>query len=315
MAVQVIIDFMYLYYKYMNSINTNKIRRLSATVPVIDGDGIESIQTIDISKVYYPLSEIEKIRRSTEKIFPPNEVVLSVCFDSPSHDRKDIDAEYKSNRSSSRLSSEDFGEINAIKKLLENAGYNVYKLEGVEADDIVYNLIRMYSSQFEANIIYTPDTDLMVNISDNVGIRRYKWGRGRRDPYTAISVRNYSEYTLNEFGVEVPYNAIMLYKALCGDKSDKVSGIKGFGPVAFSKFIQHCEDYGVTNWHCMSDPNCVANLIRNIRYFNDAEVNQALHSLELVKPKVLDVTAPISKSSIEKREAAYLPLGMKSLIQ
>ena len=316
MQAHIIIDFMYLYYKYLRSINTGRIRRLTTTA-IIETDGVKTEQVIDISKVFYPLSEIEKIRRSTEKLFQAGEVTLSICFDSPSHERKSIDAEYKSNRSDSRLSEEDFSDIDMIRTLLERANYNVYKVPEVEADDIIYNLVRMHSNNFDANIIYTPDTDLMVNIKDNVGIRRYKWTRskGRKDPYTAISVKNYMQYCVEEFGVAVPYNAIMLYKALCGDKSDKVSGIKGFGPIAFNKFIKYCEDYGISNWQCMNDPNCVANLIQNLGYFSTEAKAEALHSLELVKPMVFDVDAPTNKSSIENRIEAYAPFEMKSLIQ
>ena len=43
-------------------------------------------------------------------------------------------------------------------------------------------------------------------------------------------------------GVHVPYNSILLFKMIRGDKSDNIVGVKGVGPKAYNKFISQMTD-------------------------------------------------------------------------
>ena len=79
------------------------------------------------------------------------DVTISICFDSKS-DRKSEDSEYKANRKSSLVDS-DFAKIQLTKRILTMVGYNVYQIEGCEADDLVYSLVQMYKNQFDATYI------------------------------------------------------------------------------------------------------------------------------------------------------------------
>lgn len=156
---------MHIYYKYFFQLRENKIKRLSSTI-----DGEER----DTSLVYYTIRDIENIRKNLEGL--GHDLTMSICFDMKSK-RKDQDAEYKSGRANS-LDDGDFGNLIVIEAMLKDAGYNVYKFEGYEADDIVNYLIRQYSNEYEYNIIYTNDKDLLINIKDNVGVMRFKQYKG-----------------------------------------------------------------------------------------------------------------------------------------
>lgn len=309
MRVHVIVDYMFLYYKYANTIKSGRIRRLTADIPLQGNtDGLETYK-LDISNVYYPIKEIEGFRKTFEK--EGHDVKVSICFDAPSPERKDKDIEYKSNRSASRLGDDDFSLINITKELLTQAGHNVYIKESTEADDLINNLVRVYKDIFDFTVIYTPDTDILVNINKNVGVNRYKAKKG----YTAISVRNYESYCMQEFGCTIKYNSILLYKSLCGDKSDKVAGIKGFGPAAYERFIRYLDTLDRSiDWDNMVNPDYIKQVLVGSEYFKEEQLNQALHSLDMVKPFVFEVEQPKLKSTKEQRREAYTPMQMVSLV-
>lgn len=306
MRVHIIVDFMFLYYKYMNTIKSGRIKRLTAEIPMQGETGGIETQLMDISNIYYPIKEIEGFRKTFEK--EGNDVTMSICFDAPSRKRKDKDIEYKSNRAASRLESDDFSQIEIIRELLTEAGHNVYWREDTEADDIIYNLVRLYKDCYDFTVIYTPDTDILVNINNNVGVQRYKATKG----YTAVSKVNYEQYCMKEFGCTIKYNGILLYKCLCGDKSDKVAGIKRFGPAAYEKFICSIENYA--EWENMTNPDYIEELLKKSNYFSEDALNQAIHSLGMVKPYIFEVNQPKLKSTSEQRKKAYLSMQMVSLV-
>ena len=306
MRIHLIIDFMHLYYKYKFTIESGRIRRLTTD---IDNVGISQREEVDISYVYYPLKEIEGFRRMYEN--DGNEVIISVCFDSKSK-RTEIDPSYKSSRVS-KLKPDDMNNIEVIKTLLGRAGYNTYWIAGMEADDIIANLINKYSSNFDFNIIYTNDTDILVNVRKGVGVGRYKIRKG----YTSVGLRNFSTYCSEEFKCNIPYNGILLYKVLCGDKSDEVKGVQGFGPAAFNRFVDHIGNN--IDWTCMADERYLTMLLHNSRdYLGDSAVEQALGCLELIKHvdiPIGELMIPNRVSSNILRQEAYGPFKMNSLIE
>lgn len=306
MNVHLLVDFMYLFYKYKFTIESNRIRRLTSTVECIADDGTVQVQQVDMSKVYYPLKEIEGFRREFEG--EGHNVTMSICFDSPSI-RKNINAEYKSNRVN-KLTDDDFEKIAFIRELLDKAGYNVYYIEGYEADDIIANLLHLYRDNFDFNVVYTPDTDLAVHLSDKVGIMRYKAGKN----YVPISVKNVQQYISQEFKCNIPPNGLLLYKVLCGDKSDAIKGLKGFGPVAFNTYIGYIKDK--VDWTQMNDINYVRQVILDSNYFDEVALRQIDEALSMVRyMEIESLEAPVKVSTQETRASAYLPYQMKSLVE
>jgi len=306
--VHLIIDFQYLYHRHIYSINAGRKRRLSCMV-----DGVE----VDTTRIYYPLKDFESFRRYWESL--GKEVTISVCFDSKS-DRKEADEDYKSNRGG-RFDSVDFEAINTIRELMSEAGYNIYKEDGKEADDLIADLIKRYENDFDFTVIYTPDSDMMCYLSEKVGIMRYKTGgNGKKGDFssshTPVSINNFAEYMSAELKCDIRLNTIILYKALCGDKSDCIKGVKGFGPKAFDKFMSHLDEKG-TDYEVLVQPSKVKKLILDeVDYLGESAVEQALNALELIECSPVTVTEsrPIKNDSLEKREKAYMKYIMKSLV-
>ena len=74
----------------MTEVQEGKLKRLSA---VVNNNGVD--EEVDTTLIYYPLRDIEGIRKGLEQL--GHEVVISVCFDMPSK-RKESDNDYKSGR-------------------------------------------------------------------------------------------------------------------------------------------------------------------------------------------------------------------------
>lgn len=312
MKVHAIVDYSFLYYKYTFQLDSGKVKRLTFNEP-------NCAEEKDISQMYYSIKEIEGFRKNLEKY--GHDVTVSVCFDMPS-DRKVVaegasDSEieaannYKSNRIK-RLTDTDFENMQIVESMLSQAGYNTYRIVGAEADDLISSLVYFYREKFDFTVIYTPDADLLINIQPGVGAMRYKTGKG----YQQVDINNYEEYLSNEFKCYIPYNALMLFKATCGDSSDKIAGIKKFGPKAFDKLVSYLNTKGI-DWSDCNKYNTVFNVIQSCKgYLSDEQIQQATESLSLVRPMVFeakDLGEPVKTSTKEQRVQAYSRYCMVSL--
>lgn len=309
MNVHIVVDYSYLYYKYKFQVEYGKMKRLTA---VVDWLGAKTER--DISAIYYSMREMESFRKNMEK--DGNDVTMSICFDMKSK-RKEGDSEesakYKSNRTN-KLGEDDFLNIQAVESMMSLAGYNTYRYDGFEADDLINHLVGGTKNDFDYTIIYTPDTDLTVNICENVGVMRFKATKG----YTHLDPENYEEYLSAEFGCRVPYNSILLFKSTVGDKSDCVAGIKRFGPKAFDKLVDTLSSLGA-RWEICGVVETTKQLINHPNNgLTDIQREEALTSLEMVKLQPLDenmtLPYPNKRTSQELREKAYSPYGLTSLI-
>lgn len=316
MNIHAIVDYSFLYYKYKFQLDSGKMKRLTAPV-VVDGVDTEK----DVSQIFYSIKEIEGFRRTLEKA--GHSVVISVCFDMPSS-RKDTNedatdseneaaSKYKSNRVK-RLTDEDFDNIMLAEEMLSDAGHNTYRITGYEADDIVAHLVDKYSDSFDYSIIYTPDADLLAHVGPKVGASRYKVYKG----YTSVDVNNFSEYLSAEMKCRLPYNALMLFKCTCGDTSDQIAGIRKFGPKAFDKLIDYLDEKGVT-WEYRGSYKETLDLLEVSRgYLTEDQVRQALESLSLVRPMMVEdgtLADPIKVSNKLLRMESYMRYAMASLVE
>ncbi|MCH5156414.1 MAG: DNA polymerase I [Clostridiales bacterium] len=141
---------------------------------------------------------------------------LIVAFDMRGHNfRKDIYPEYKANRHGMP---DDLAEqMPVLHELLAAMKVTVVEKAGVEADDIIGTI----SNSFDGDsYIVSGDRDMLQLVSDRVTVLLTKKG------VTDVEVVNpetlKSEYNLT------PYQVIE-YKALRGDTSDNIPGVRGVG--------------------------------------------------------------------------------------
>lgn len=304
-----VVDFQYNYYRNKFSYEHGYARkRLSSVV-----DGVE----VDTTYMYMTLKDIESYRESllVNKDGTTNEVYVSIVADSKHTERKELDKDYKSNRGG-KLDADDFESIERTLNTLRNIGYNVYKEDGYEADDLIRELVLKTKDSFDLTIIYTNDSDVLVNLDDTVGVNRFKSNLRK---HTLITKDNFSQIMGAEFKCDMPYNCIMLYKCLVGDKSDKIAGVKGFGVKAFDRAVAIIrENVGDAAFEKMTDAEYVdAALVflANCGRLSDIQIEEARHSLQLVQFKSFEgeLKEPELLDNDEKRHTEYGKYSMFSL--
>lgn len=305
----IVIDFSYLYYRYFFKLkqDANKKYGIKKLSTIVDD------KEVDTTYMYHIGRDIESFREQLYKMAGyENEIIVSICFDSKS-ERKEEDAEYKAKREN-RLSDEDFNNMRDLMKFFHDIGYNIYKVEGKEADDLVYSLVELYKNDYDLTVIYTPDKDLMVNICDNVGVMRSNTYKGT---YDVVYKKNYERYLSEKMKCRIKYNSILLYLSMVGDSIDGIKGIKGFGPKAFDKFVSVLEEDGF-DFETLTDTEVIKNVL--VKYedsYNGKNVNaleEALRGLEMAKSRLVQVEKPEKRDSKETRNKVYSKYNMKSLL-
>lgn len=154
---------------------------------------------------------------------------MAVAFDIGKNFRHEKYDHYKEGR---RETPEDLKvQMPYARKILEAMGIKHYEVENFEADDIIGTIASMADKdpEFDATIV-SSDRDLLQLISDVVDVKLLKQ-KG--------FIRYNKETFKDDYGIE-PIRIIDL-KALSGDASDNVPGVKGIGEKTALKLLQ---EYG-----------------------------------------------------------------------
>jgi DNA polymerase-1 len=150
------------------------------------------------------------------------------CYDAGGNFRKKLDDDYKGNREKSSM--EHYADMGLlIEDVLPTLGFNPVGQKGWEADDLIATISRNSPAYREIHIL-TVDADLLQLVGNRVKVILFN------------SVKKTKTYGIDEvlekYGVypaEVKY-----WKALCGDPSDNIAGIKGIGPKTATRIIEEC---------------------------------------------------------------------------
>ena len=278
-----IVDFQYLYYKYKNLCDIGRLRTLS-------------YEGKDTTMLYYTIKEIEKFSNG-------GKIPTCVCFDSKAQKRENSDT-YKKNRKST-LGDSDFQKIAEIKDILAKAGYEVYKEAGYEADDLIAKLADKLYNYYDNIEIYSVDKDLLQLVNRKVAVNLF---RARRD-YMRVTLDNFCLTTEELFKTYIPINFVKLFKCMCGDASDNISGIKGFGPKSFEKWLKLV----TLDAEQCNDCAYLTELLRSS--LSDEAYEQAVESLALVEFRHdFDLDMPF-KDGVKRNSGIYREYGMNSLVK
>lgn len=180
-------------------------------------------------------------------------------------------------------------QIPYIKKYLDLIGVARYEKELYEADDIIGTLAKEAEAKGYKVNVYSSDKDLLQLITDNVTVYKSKKGINDLEEYT-------KDYFINEYGFE-PIKMIDL-KALMGDASDNLPGIKGIGEKTATKLII---EYGSIEGIIDNKDNIkgkMGDLIRE--HFNDAIMTKKMVTINNESP--IDITVDDINRLDEKDE-------------
>lgn len=158
---------------------------------------------------------------------------VAVCYDAGGNWRKEASAEYKANREPGPDQEAFRYEASLlIQDILPAMGIQTVGIKGYEADDALYTLSKD-AADFDKVVIFTCDQDILQCVTDKVQVRLFN---------TAKKVSDMGPAEVEEkWGVKPQH--VALVKALSGDGSDNISGIRGIGPKTAAKIV--CESYGV----------------------------------------------------------------------
>lgn len=152
---------------------------------------------------------------------------LAVSFDLGATFRDDLFAEYKGTRE--KMPDELSVQINRIKEVIRSLNIPILELEGYEADDVLGTVARQMKSEGIPVHIITGDRDLLQLVDENtrVELPARRAGQGG-EVYDAAGVLEY---------LGVRPDQVVDYKALVGDTSDNIPGVKGIGDKTAVKLL------------------------------------------------------------------------------
>lgn len=165
--------------------------------------------------------------------------LLAIAFDTDTPTfRHESDAGYKADRPEAP---EDFlPDLENLQQLLAAMNLQVVRAPGFEADDVLATLARQGSEAGYRVKIATGDRDLFQAIDLQRGISVLYFDRNS----VKSAGQSTSEYTPSEvkekLGIEP--SQVVDYKALCGDKSDNIPGVKGIGEKTAVKLLAEYGD-------------------------------------------------------------------------
>ncbi len=161
---------------------------------------------------------------------------LAVAFDTrqPTF-RHEADESYKDGRPETP---QDFiDDINNLQELLKGFNFPVVTAPGFEADDVLGTMAdRAATEGFNVKIL-SGDRDLFQLIDDDRGISVLYLGG--RDMRSSRYKSHQSAEVVERWGVRP--DQVIDFKALCGDKSDNIPGVKGIGEKTAAKLLQDHE--------------------------------------------------------------------------
>ena len=162
----------------------------------------------------------------------PDKII--VAFDiSSSEKRTKIFSEYKAGR---HKTPEDLTmQFPIIKELLRMMNIPIVQKDGIEADDILGAIAKKEGKKGNKIIILTGDRDYFQLVDMNVNIRYPKTIMGKTEYII------YDNYKINEEYGLTPEKLIEV-KALMGDASDNIPGVKGIGEKTALKLIIQFEN-------------------------------------------------------------------------
>ncbi|NJK35793.1 MAG: DNA polymerase I [Oscillatoriales cyanobacterium SM2_2_1] len=187
------------------------------------GEGLRTSTGIPTSVCYGFLNSLLEILGRER----PDAVAIAFDLAAPTF-RHEADASYKANRS--ETPEEFIPDLLNLQRLLATLNLQIVTHGGYEADDVLGTLSQWASAAGYQVKILSGDRDLFQLIDSDKRITVLHLGqKDRIQEFTAVEVQE-------KMGV-FPHQVVD-YKALCGDSSDNIPGVRGIGEKTAVKLLQ-----------------------------------------------------------------------------
>jgi len=155
---------------------------------------------------------------SVIKELRPTHIAVAFDLDKPTFRHKEF-ADYKAQRP--KTEEELKNQIGRVKEVVRVLNIPIFEVEGFEADDVIGTLAKQAHAKKIQAVIATGDQDAMQLVNGNVKV--FVPGRGKQPAKMYGTKEVVEKYGFNP-------KQMIDYKALCGDPSDNIPGVKGIGP-------------------------------------------------------------------------------------
>lgn len=248
------------------------------------------------------------------RTFKPSRVVLIFDGQGGSLRRRKIYKEYKANRKPpTRLNraydmTTDEQESDNMKyqlvsliEMLECLPVSILALDNIEADDAIAYLSELVTSKGGKSIIYSTDKDFLQMVGPTTTL------------YNPVKKKTFDERTvLEKYGVHP--NNFVFYRALLGDDSDNIDGIRGAGEKTILKYIPELAetdskvDFSLVEQKYQSikkKPKLIQTILEN--------KNIVDRNLQLMQLRDVDISIDAKMKIINKYEEGCPPLRKMDL--
>lgn len=246
--------------------------------------------------------------------FKPTRVVLVFDGKGGSLRRRKIYKEYKANRKPPTRLNRSYDmttdeqerdnmkwQLVSLIEMVECLPVSILALDHIEADDTIAYMSELVTKNGGTSIIYSTDKDFLQMVSPNVKL------------YNPVKKKTFDvDIVLETYGVH-PSNFVF-YRALLGDKSDNIDGVKGAGEKTVLKYIPE-----------LSDPNRTVNLNLVEQKYTDIKKKPKLienildntdvveRNLQLMNLHDVDINVDAKMKILHKFEEGCPPLRKSDL--
>ena len=152
---------------------------------------------------------------------------IAVTFDKGRTFRHDMYADYKAHRA--KMPDEMRSQMARVRQVVETLGIPVFEREGYEADDLLGTLARQAGEQGVDTLIVTGDMDLLQLVDEHTLVLTSRWRFSDTVVYNLEGVKR-------RYGL--PPAQLIDLKAIMGDKSDNIPGVRGVGEKTGVKLLK-----------------------------------------------------------------------------
>ncbi|MBU4216607.1 DNA polymerase I [Candidatus Parcubacteria bacterium] len=233
------------------------------------------------------------------KEFKPEYVVVTLDRKAPTF-RHIQYTEYKAHRE--KAPDELYAQIPMVKKVVRAFGIPIFEMDGFEADDLIGTITR-HEPEVD-KIIVTGDADAFQLVRADTKV--YTMSRGILDSVL------YDEKLVEEkYGLKVAQ--LIDYKALRGDTSDNIPGVKGIGEKTATELLKEFGNLDELYKNLDKVKPRIAELLKTHK--EDAYMSKELATIKLDVP--MDFNLEAAKFGVYDKDGlvdVFSDLGFKSLL-
>ncbi len=229
---------------------------------------------------------------------------IAVAFDTGKTFRDELFPEYKATRA--KMPDDLRPQIERIRQMVDAFNIPRLEMEGFEADDVLGSIAKQAAAQGLGVKIITGDRDLLQLVGDHIIVNLPEGGKlaDAKDYITDDDVRS-------KFGV--PARLVVDYKALVGDTSDNIPGVKGVGEKTAQALFETFSSLDEIYAHLDQVPPKIRAKLEENREM--AYLSQNLAQIRTDLPIRLDLEhAQADQFDVAKVEALFRELEFRTLI-